>query len=200
MTNAKPTAYVADVSPRRAAIPNNWHVNASNTTGEPAEVAEGVYLPFSEVTADARFGDYNLRVGMRIIDRKPVCELFQVAAIPGGPKVSPTTLREIPLAAVLERMLTDLGFPYRLVDGEQISVPTPTVVEERASRQPRSTVLPQVVEAYRDAIARGSNSPTADVARQLNYARGYVSRLLSDARKAGMLGAARPGVSGEHHG
>jgi hypothetical protein len=82
-----------------------------------------------------------------------------------------------------------------------VEIPTQAAMEERKKRQPRAEVLPQVVAAYRQALANPStrSHPTQAVADRMNYARGYVSRLLSEARKMDppLLGPARPGQAGE---
>ena len=163
----------------------------------PAEVAGGVFLPYSEITARVTWGDFVLELTVRIVNRKPVCDVLKISARDGGPRVTAAALREIPLAAVQDRMLEGLGFPYRVIKGENVEIPTNSMIEARAKKESRTIVLPRIVEAYRDAIARGSTSPTLDVATQLHYARGYVSRMLSEARREGLLGPARPGVAGE---
>lgn len=52
-------------------------------------------------------------------------------------------------------------------------------------------------ELYRDALARNSKRPTAEVAERLDISRGYASKLLGQARKEGLLGPATKGQAGE---
>ncbi|MFK4037619.1 hypothetical protein ACI2LC_17655 [Nonomuraea wenchangensis] len=63
----------------------------------------------------------------------------------------------------------------------------------RATTQEESEdVLQRVVEAYRDAVARGVRAPRAAVAERLAYHPGHVGRLLSIARERGMLPPTKP--------
>jgi hypothetical protein len=68
-------------------------------------------------------------------------------------------------------------------------------------RRPTADVLPKVAQIYRAALASDDEfereAPTAAVAKRLNYSRGHASRLVSAARKQGLLGEARRGRSGE---
>lgn len=57
--------------------------------------------------------------------------------------------------------------------------------------------LRRVVDLYREAVAVGDWHPTKTVAEGLGYSRGHISRLLSQARREGLLGPAHRGVAGE---
>lgn len=63
----------------------------------------------------------------------------------------------------------------------------------RASTNEESEdVLRQVVEAYKDAVERGVRAPRAAVAERLSYHPAHVGRLLSKARRRGLLPPAKP--------
>ena len=51
---------------------------------------------------------------------------------------------------------------------------------------------------YRFFLDIGSNSPTEDVAEAMELSRATAARRIQEARRAGMLGPARPGTSGEY--
>jgi hypothetical protein len=65
------------------------------------------------------------------------------------------------------------------------------------SRDGLEARIPQAVEEYRRAIADGSRSPTADVARALNVGRSTAARALAAAREQGLLGPALRNRAGE---
>ena len=71
---------------------------------------------------------------------------------------------------------------------------------QRRRRRPEET-LPAVAAAYREALASDDweirRAPTAEVGRRLNFSRGHAARLVSKSRKAGLLGPASQGRSGE---
>ena len=72
---------------------------------------------------------------------------------------------------------------------------------EARHRRPQAETLPRVAAAYRRALASDEEgereAPTQFVADQLGYSRGHASRLVSDARKQGLLGPTSPGRAGE---
>jgi hypothetical protein len=57
--------------------------------------------------------------------------------------------------------------------------------------------LDDVVSEYRDAIERGSRSPTVDVARAFGVSRATAARSLAEARSQGLLGLALKARAGE---
>jgi hypothetical protein len=58
-------------------------------------------------------------------------------------------------------------------------------------------VLRNVVREYRSALEARDPAPRRAVAATLNYTPAYVGKLLVEARKRRMLGAAAPGRAGE---
>lgn len=58
--------------------------------------------------------------------------------------------------------------------------------------------LEKVAAIYRAAIAKGSQSPTADVGERFFVARSSAGRWLVEARKRGILDPAQHGIAGEH--
>lgn len=66
-------------------------------------------------------------------------------------------------------------------------------------RRPGREAMERVVAAYKEALADPdtSRSPTETARKKTGYTHGHVSRLLTQARKEGLLGPARPGRPGE---
>jgi hypothetical protein len=91
---------------------------------------------------------------------------------------------------------------YRLVDGhvEDPRGRKPKPPPRRPRTTPKSEELstrPARAVEYRQAIERGSRSPTADVARALNVGRSTAARALAAAREQGLLGPALRNRAGE---
>jgi hypothetical protein len=167
------------------------------------EVADSIYLPFSRTRSRMRFGDYTVELVIRIADRRPECESFRVNASHEGTAVTAAALRTIPLASLVEQAFVGIGFPFRFDGDKRVPVTTQSVIDGPRSspRESRDTLLPKVVDAYREALADPNtrSAPTQAVADRLHFARGYVSRLLSEARRMNppLLGPASAGKPGE---
>jgi hypothetical protein len=82
------------------------------------------------------------------------------------------------------------------------------IIDPRAGERPErprkrhvypkdETRVARAAELYREAYERGSRSPTADVARELNVGRSTAARAIADARKKGLLGSALANRAGE---
>jgi hypothetical protein len=71
--------------------------------------------------------------------------------------------------------------------------------DARRRQRPRSELLPIVVNEYRRALSNPQTRrrATQTVADKLGYERGHITRLLTEARKLGLLGPARRGQAGE---
>lgn len=165
--------------------------------GDPAEIAAGVFLPITSRRADVTVGDYEVTIEVSVRDRQPRCDVLTVRSRKGD-AITATSLRELPVASIVEHVMLGLfGSPFRLVDGERVEIATQTAVEAREARLPRRDLMPLVVEAYRTAIAKQDRKPIQYIARTLKYEPSYISKLVSEARKEGYLGPARPGIAGE---
>jgi hypothetical protein len=75
--------------------------------------------------------------------------------------------------------------------------PRPRRTNHTVTPEERLTRATRAAEAYREAIARGSPSPTEDVARALDVSRSTASRAITDARRQGLLGRALRNRAGE---
>lgn len=143
-----------------------------------------------------------ITVEVEIVDGQPECRSLKVESLHKGAPLTITgaTLRGIPLASYLNASLEGTGFPFSVSGEERTAVSTTEMISKR-KRRPKSEVLPQVVDAYRRALVDKDPSiraaPTQHVANELHYERGHISRILSEARKQGLLGPARPGRPGE---
>jgi hypothetical protein len=101
-----------------------------------------------------------------------------------------------------------LGWVYqefRIVDGQIVDAPgrkpRPRARPPWTNPSPRSdeahSRARRAADEYRRGIARGSRSPTADVARALNVGRSTAARALAAAREQGLLGPALRNRAGE---
>ncbi len=147
-----------------------------------------------------------------------VASSIVVAERGGGPPITGAALRAVPVESYVDlvRKAARTAFGLLTADSPAL-VPTPAGTAEvsqgppsddqwdhfAASQRgaPTEDLLPAVARIYREALAspdpRVRNSPTAQVARQLHYHRGHAARLVTRARKEGLLRAARPGRAGE---
>jgi hypothetical protein len=95
---------------------------------------------------------------------------------------------------------------YRIVDGQLTDPRTKTNLRPRPRRryhtEPSDEAqdrVPRAVDEYRQALERGSRSPTADVAHALKVGRSTAARALAEAREQGPLGPALRNRAGEQH-
>jgi len=137
-----------------------------------------------------------------------VCESVTVHQRDNGPPVTGSSLRAVVVDGYVQLVIgapavvmkpierTEESVTYRLLSGEELAD-----VAGRGARRTADETLPAVVQVYRqalmDADPRVRSSPTATVARRLNYSRGHAARLVSQARTRGLLGPARRGRAGE---
>lgn len=137
-------------------------------------------------------------------------EKLEIRSREGAGPVTSEALRRVPLQSYVDAVLADPSVRTYVVAETQRTERSvgwgPPAKEQLEAlrlagrrRSDPADVLPAVVEAYRRALGdpRWRGKPTEKVAQELNYSRGHASRLLSLARKRGMLGDARPGVGGE---
>jgi hypothetical protein len=191
------------MSPRRTNIAQSLSVSSDPIhdvlDATPAEISPGVYLPATRIRATARFGSFTIALVVSIKDRQPICEEMTISR--GGSPVTASALREIPVASIIEMtMLGVFGRPFKYKGATRVPITAQTVVEARSERLPRRVLMPRVVEAYRAAMADPStrSKPILTVAEKLGgYQPAYISKLVSEARKEGLLGAAAVGRPGE---
>ena len=166
------------------------------------------------VVIDDPGSDYLVTMVIAASSGRLVAEEVTAAARPGGPPVTATGLRTVTVDAYLagvrrELMKLEGGLLVmrRQVDGNLTTwsgvAPGDWGRFEERQRRRRSTVdaLPLVAELYKKALESLDSdvaaAPTQYVADTLHYSRGHVSRLLSQARDAGLLGPAPVGRAGE---
>lgn len=168
----------------------------------PAEIGPGVFLPQTRYRATLMTDDLEITIEVEVVAGETECRSLNLKARPSGrpAKISSGVLRAIPLGTYLTWTLEAAGFPFSVVDGEEVQISTQAAINSR-KRRPQSELLPIVVNAYREALADRSAAiraaPTQHVADVLHYERGHISRLLSEARKQGLLGPAKVGRPGE---
>ena len=123
--------------------------------------------------------------------------------------ITTEALRTIPVRAYLDAAMPRLGNELIVEtgrDGNMVAFQGPPPKEDleglRAAgrkRIPPEDALPAVADAYRRGRSdpEWRHRPTAYVAKSLGYSHGHASRLVTAARNAGLLGAARKGQPGE---
>lgn len=168
-----------------------------------------------EVDIDDPDCDYALTLVIAARDRRLVVEHATVSARPEGPPVTSTGLRTITVDAYLSLVRSELqalGGGFLILRRTQVA---PNVVSRsgvgadgwgdfaETQRRRRSTAeaLPEVARIYREALGSTdpnmAATPTQHVADRLRYTRGHASRLVAQARSAGLLGKALKGRAGE---
>jgi hypothetical protein len=195
------------MTPRRSPKGYEQFMLGTPLDNSPAEIAAGIFVPHTRYEVEATVNGCKVTARVRIVNREPICESLTISSVRNGSPVTASSLRTIPLAGMIRYSLSAVGgFPFSLDGEKRVPIKTQESIEardaeSRPKRTPRSDVLPRVVEEYKKALANPStrDSATQTVANHLHYQRGYVSRLLSEARRTDppMLGPAKAGKSGE---
>lgn len=159
--------------------------------------------------------DFEIEISVCAHRRRLVVERVTVQRHTGGEPVTGTACRRLTLDAYLQKIRRHLGETSGSFLIAQIrepaarstrwSPPDPQQWSESETaqrrRMPVDQTLPRVAEVYRAALADPdfgvAQAPTLEVAIRLHYSRGHAARLVSEARKAGLLGPAAPGKAGE---
>ena len=146
--------------------------------------------------------------------RRLAPEAVNLKMRPGGIPITATNLRAVKVDAYVARIRDEVGaldggllIVRRQEDSQSIrwsGVPDGdwSRFEDSQNRRRRpADTLPAVAEAYREALGHPDSqiaaAPTMYVAEKLFYSRGHASRLVTQARKVGLLGDAIPGRAGE---
>lgn len=170
-----------------------------------------VYLPtlralvWQPFTVKADGPDVTVTVTVAIEAGRTVIDAIEVTRKPGTLSVSAAVLRAIPVGTMARLGVQNFATPVTR-RGDELVVPMMggAPVDANAleaalpARRPRSrsahdTLLAQVVDAYRRALARGDAKPRVAVASELNISATYVGKLLSEARARKLLGPAPGG-------
>lgn len=172
--------------------------------------------PLRAVVTDSKLPGYEIELEVEADEGQLVARQVVVRRGAGSAPVSGSTLRQLRVA---EQIAHVLKAATELYDGDAPPI-RPRVdsgpgwvttrlagsatEQERlrraqTGRRASDQVMQEIVAAYREAQGDllTSHHPTKAVAERLNYSKGHVSRVLSEARKAGLLGPARPGRPGE---
>lgn len=160
----------------------------------------GLHL-MNRFTADVRDPalPYLVTLTLRARDGRLAPETMLIAELPDGPPITGYGLRSVIIDAYIRRIRQELemlgGGP--VIGGSRLhgrAIPASAV-----RRSAGKVTTQQAADAYRDALANPATMrrATAAVGEALNTSRGYASRLLSQARKEGLLGPAAKGQAGE---
>lgn len=117
-------------------------------------------------------------LSLSVEDGRVVCDAAMVAVMTGGPKLSGTALRQMPIATYVRRAV--------LSARRSIPPTGPTPAPRKST---------EVARIYLAAYAAGE-PPTQAVMREWACSRSTASRLVRSAREAGCLGPAVPRVAG----
>jgi hypothetical protein len=170
-----------------------------------------------QVTAVATSPTWKATIDIVIEAGRPVVENVSVHRVDGGPEISSSTLREVPVASIVRNALTVAAFPARSEDGQLRLSMLPTEGEESTEgvvgeflnsqrRAPRSKeghleLLMKVASEYRKACADPLiKRPRTHVATVLNLSSSYIGKLVSEARRTDpplLNNAPGPGKAGE---
>jgi hypothetical protein len=154
----------------------------------------------------------SIKIDIAIEDERLVCVGVTCAA--ESPGLTSTLLREIPVARLMRESAKDiLKFDIEtLEDGSLALEPTRRPNQEvmksldhivgprRSPGRPRDGSLPEMVDRYKEEIAKGNRAPNVAIAAQMSYSVEYVRKRICYARKRGLLGRATPGKAGESEG
>jgi hypothetical protein len=145
-------------------------------------------------------------------DGRLAAQDIKVTQRSGGPPVTTDGLRSVTVDAYLDAVRAHLLSVGKLllmapVEGLPGAFEPPRSDQEahfdraQRPRRPMDETLPKVAAVYREALrssdAMVAMAPTEEVGRRLGYSRGHASRLVTAARKEGLLDSARPGRAGE---
>lgn len=105
-----------------------------------------------------------------------------------APGITTTHLRELPVS---QRVFAVVAALAEQSAGQDLTPAQVDTLARITARHARGTpLLEQIAELYRQAVVAGDRAPTATVADQLDYSRSHTARLVSQARKAELLGPA----------
>lgn len=199
------------------ALPNDVSVVVSRNLGGLTYLPNQRAAIPKHVTAVATSPSWTATIEIVIETGRPVVENVSVHRVDGGPEISSSTLREIPVASIVRNALTVIAIPARSEDGQlRLSMmrvegeeSTESVVGEFLNSQrrvPRSKeghheLLMKVASEYRKACADPLiKRPRMHVATVLNLSSSYIGKLVSEARRTDpplLNKAPGPGRSGE---
>src|SRR5690349_15436106 len=97
----------------------------------PAEIATGVFLPFTRYEGTTYVDKFEVKFTVRIVKRQPICESIAVRSMDGSP-VTAVTLRDIPVSAMVRESIDKLGQPFRIQGDKRVRIATQQAVDARA--------------------------------------------------------------------
>lgn len=158
----------------------------------------GLHL-MNRFTADVRDPSlpYLVTMTIRARDGWLTPESIIISEQPNGPTISAGRLRAVTIDGYVSRIRQELealgGGP--IIGRNRQHVHTVSAVRRSTGK----VTAQQAADAYRDALVNPATMrrATAAVGDTLGISRGYASRLLSEARKEGLLGPATKGQAGE---
>ncbi len=137
----------------------------------------------------------------------PVCQEIRVLRDPGGPSLTGTEIRRVPIVDVIEHACRQVAvrFVEQFPDGSTAWEPTfddeparrtvaRDVTTARQRRHVTDDLLRDVARVYR---ANRDSSPTASVQETFTVSRATATRWIKLARERGFLGKAIKGKAGE---
>ena len=176
----------------------------------PLAGAPDVAVPELEVDVDSPSIPYVVRLTVAVVHGKPICTSLAAERRPDGPPVTRRGLNAIPVDRLVRAAAAQVaakvanrgpGFvSYDLFgDGETAAAVVREMTPRRGRRadpEARRELMSEVVTQYRDLLPV-TRQPKPAIAKSLGISTSYVSALLADARREGILGPAIPGRAGE---
>jgi hypothetical protein len=167
-----------------------------------------------EATTSSSHWSYDVTLVIRVADGQTVVDELRIRRLSEGGDISSESLRSVPIASIVRHAVRTAAIPARKEKGQlsiEVFGPDQSTLDVNAvekalprRRAPRSPaehrkLLTEVVNAYRVALDDPNvGRPRAHVAQLLGYSNSHIGKLLSEARKLGLLGPAPgPGRAGE---
>jgi hypothetical protein len=179
----------------------------------PLAGAPDVAVPELEVEVDDPSLLYVIRMTVAVVHGKPICMSLAAERRPDGPPVTRRGLNAIPVdrlvraaAARSAMKVVNQGpgfvaYGFDPFSDDETSAVVVREMEPRRGRpqddpKARRELMQKVVDQYRDLLPI-TGHPKPLIAKSLQISTSYVSALLTQARREGILGPASPGRASE---
>lgn len=188
--------------------------------GGPFQRVEGGWIlecPFRAAVTDSAVPNVIIELDVEAAAGRLIARSIHIERRKFPGRIDGSTLRALPIEQYLSYALTAAmkfnkasGVPLvrPFLSATATAITTSLVgnakdverlVQGQVRRRPGREAMERVVDAYKEALADPANRhrPTAEARDKTGYSFGHVSKLVSQARKEGLLGPARAGRAGE---
>lgn len=172
-----------------------------------------VVVPQLGIKVDDEGVAYDLEMTVAMVHGAPVCTALTATQRPGGPPVTRQGLNSLPLNRIVREAVA-MGAWRKVAEGPGFTAcdfMVPGTAEDALRAMPGGRHRPadpgtqdqrmrDAVKAYKELTGSGHTRPKPVIARSMGFTVSYVSKLLTRARREGLLGPARSGRAGEASG